>query len=102
MLRNDTTDRRNIRSVIIIDPDNKIRAFFVYPDIIGRNIDEILRTLKALQTADNNDVFTPANWKDGDDVLIHSPKSIEESNKLKAKNSYNLYSLTWYLWYKKI
>lgn len=102
MLRNDSTDRSNIRSVVIIDPDNKIRAFFVYPDNVGRNTDEILRTITALQLADKKSVLIPANWRSGGDVLIQSPKSIEESEKLVAKNNPDLYSWTWYIWFKKL
>jgi peroxiredoxin 2/4 len=102
MMRHDTTDRHSVRSVVIIDPENKIRAFFVYPDIVGRNIDELLRTLQALQTADKNNVLTPANWKAGDDVLLKSPKSMEESEKLRTSNKPDLYSLAWYMWYKKM
>jgi peroxiredoxin (alkyl hydroperoxide reductase subunit C) len=102
MMRHDTTDRHSVRSVVFIDPDNKIRAFFVYPDNIGRNVDELLRTLIALQTADKNNVLTPANWKSGDDVLIRAPKSMEESEKLRLENNPNMYSYTWYMWYKRM
>ena len=102
LLRKDTTLRKDMRAVIFIDPDNKIRAILNYPDNIGRNIDEIERILIALQTADNYEVLTPANWKQGNDVLIPSPKTMEESDKLKAKNKSGYYSLTWYLWYRKL
>ena len=102
MMRHDTTDRHSVRSVVFIDPDNHVRAFFVYPDIIGRNVDELLRTLTALQTADKNNVLTPANWKTGDDVLIRSPKSIEDSEKMRLQNKPDMYSYTWYMWYKKM
>jgi len=102
LLRKDTTLRKDLRAVIFIDPDNKIRAILNYPDNIGRNTDEIERILIALQTADNNEVLTPANWKPGKDVLIPSPKTMEESDKLKAKNKSGYYSLTWYLWYRKL
>ncbi len=94
--------RKDIRAVIFIDTENKIRAIMNYPENIGRNIEEILRVLKALQLADDKMVLTPANWNPGSDVLIPSPKSLEESEKLKLKNSSELYSLTWYLWYKKL
>jgi peroxiredoxin 2/4 len=102
MMHQDTTDRHSVRSVVIVDPDNHIRAFFVYPDIIGRNVDELLRTLTALQTADKNNVLTPANWKAGDDVLIRSPKSMEDAEKLRLQNKPDMYSYTWYMWYKKM
>jgi peroxiredoxin 2/4 len=102
MMHQDSTDRHSVRSVVIIDPDNKVRAFFVYPDYIGRNIDELLRTIKALQMADKNNVLTPANWQIGNDVLIRAPKSMEESEKLRLQNKPDLYSYTWYMWYKKM
>ncbi len=101
MMHQDTNNRESVRSVVIIDPDNKVRTFFVYPDNIGRNIDEILRTLKALQMADKENVLTPANWQIGKDVLIHAPKTMKESEKLKLQNNPDLYSQTWYMWYKK-
>ncbi len=101
MMHQDSTDRRSVRSVVIIDPDNKVRAFFVYPDNIGRSIDEILRTLKALQIADKDNVLTPANWQIGKDVLLHAPESMKDSEKLRLQNKPELYSLTWYMWYKK-
>lgn len=101
MMHKDSTDRKSVRSVVFIDPDNKVKAFFVYPDNIGRNIDEILRTLKALQMADKENVLTPANWQIGKDVLLYPPKSIAESEKLKLQKKPDLYSLTWYMWYKK-
>jgi peroxiredoxin (alkyl hydroperoxide reductase subunit C) len=102
LLRKDTILRKDLRAVIFIDPDNKIRAILNYPDNIGRNTDEIERILIALQTADNNEVLTPANWKPGKDVLIPSPKTMEESDNLKAKNKSGYYSLAWYLWYRKL
>ncbi|MFZ4741063.1 MAG: peroxiredoxin [Bacteroidales bacterium] len=102
LLRKDTTLRKDMRAVIFIDPDNKIRAILNYPDNIGRNIDEIERILIALQIADNNEVLTPANWKPGKDVLIPSPKTMEESDKLKAKNKSGYYNLTWYMWFRKL
>jgi len=101
MMHQDTNNRESVRSVVIIDPDNKVRTFFVYPDNIGRNIDEILRTLKALQMADKENVLTPANWQIGKDVLIHAPKTMKESEKLKLQNNPDMYSQTWYMWYKK-
>ncbi len=59
-----------MRSVFIIDPNKKIRAIITYPASTGRNFDEILRVIDSLQLTDNYKVATPANWKDGDDVVI--------------------------------
>jgi len=59
-----------IRSVFIIDPDKKIRASFTYPPSTGRNFDEILRLLDSFQLTDQYQVATPANWENGDDVIV--------------------------------
>lgn len=101
MIHSNSSKTKNIRGVFIIDPENKIRAIFFYPMTVGRNLEEIKRTLIALQESDKKDVLIPANWKEGDDVLIHSPKSVEESNKMKEKNDSKLYSYAWYMWFKK-
>jgi alkyl hydroperoxide reductase subunit AhpC len=59
-----------VRSVFIIDAKKTIRATFTYPASTGRNFDEILRVIDSLQLTDKHKVATPANWKDGDDVVI--------------------------------
>lgn len=101
MLQPSASNTKDVRGVFIIDSENKVRTIFYYPSNVGRNFDEILRTLKALQNVSNESVLTPANWKPGDDVLIPSPSNIDEANKLKDKNSPNLYSYAWYMWFKK-
>jgi peroxiredoxin 2/4 len=98
----DSIGNRDIRGVFIIDPDDHIRAFFYYPSTVGRNVEEIKRTLIALQTQDNKDVLIPANWQPGDEVLIHSPKTMKEAEKLEQKKNPKLREVTWYLWYKKL
>lgn len=101
MLHPEYSTTRDVRGVFIINPENKICATFFYPASTGRNMDEIKRVLIALQLSDKRDVLTPANWQPGDDVLIPSPASIEEAEKLASKDNPDLYSLEWYLWYKK-
>ena len=59
-----------VRSVFIIDPQKRIRTTFTYPASTGRNFDEILRVIDSLQLTDSHKVATPANWRDGDDVII--------------------------------
>ncbi len=59
-----------VRSVFIIDPQKRIRTTLTYPASTGRNFDEILRVIDSLQLTDNYKVATPANWNDGDDVII--------------------------------
>ncbi|MGI4813626.1 MAG: peroxiredoxin [Janthinobacterium lividum] len=72
-----------VRSVFIIDPAKKVRLTLTYPMAIGRNFDEILRVIDALQLSDGYSVATPGNWKDGDDVII--PLTIQDEKVLKEK-----------------
>lgn len=67
-----------IRAVFIIDPMDVIRLILYYPLNIGRNMDEIIRTVDALQTVDKNGVACPANWMPGDKVIVPPPKTTEE------------------------
>lgn len=101
MIHPNTNKFKTIRSVFIIDPDNKVQTILCYPMNIGRNIDEILRILIALQEVYEKPLLTPANWQLGDDLLITSPETIEESKKLEAKKDDSLYNLVWYMWFKK-
>lgn len=96
------SSHRDIRGVVVIDPDNMIRAFFHYPESIGRNIDEIKRTLIALQTEDKYDVLTPVNWQPGDEVLIKSPASMKDAERLERKNNPKLRKDAWYMWYRTL
>ena len=59
-----------VRSVFIIDPAKKVRLTLTYPASTGRNFDELLRVIDSLQLTDTHSVATPANWEDGDDVII--------------------------------
>jgi len=68
-----------VRSVFIIDPDKKIRLTMTYPMSVGRNFDEILRVIDALQTGDKYNVATPADWRPGSDVIIPPKISNEEA-----------------------
>jgi len=65
------------RCVFIIDDKQIIRAMIYYPLTTGRNTEEILRTIKALQTSDKNGVATPANWQPGDKVIVPTPNTQE-------------------------
>ncbi len=59
-----------VRAVFVVDPQGKIRAIIYYPLSLGRNFDELLRVIKALQTADYFSVATPADWRPGDPVIV--------------------------------
>lgn len=67
-----------VRAVFIIDPKRTIRALIYYPMNAGRNVDEVLRLVTALQTADKHDCATPVNWQEGDKVVIPPPKTVAD------------------------
>ena len=70
MIHPNSLANATVRSVFIIDPKHVIRTTLTYPASTGRNFDEILRVIDSLQLTDSHKVATPANWKDGDDVVI--------------------------------
>ena len=70
MLHPNASDKFTVRSVFIIGSDKKIKLMLTYPASTGRNFDEILRVIDSLQLTANYSVATPANWKDGEDVVI--------------------------------
>ncbi|MGF1574772.1 MAG: peroxiredoxin [Cyanophyceae cyanobacterium] len=72
-----------VRSVFVIDPNKKLRLTLTYPASTGRNFDELLRVIDSLQLTDQHSVATPADWKDGEDVVI--APSIKDPEVLKAK-----------------
>jgi alkyl hydroperoxide reductase subunit AhpC len=70
MIHPNANDTLTVRSVFIIAPDKKIKLILTYPASTGRNFDELLRVIDSLQLTANHSVATPANWKDGQDVVI--------------------------------
>ena len=70
MIHPEANDTLTVRSVFFIDPNKKIRALITYPASTGRNFQEILRVIDSLQLTDSHKVATPADWKNGDDVVI--------------------------------
>lgn len=74
-------DNATVRSVFLIGPDKKIKATLTYPMSAGRNFDEILRLLDAIQLNAKHTVATPVNWKPGDDVIIPTSVSNEDAQK---------------------
>ncbi|MDP3618839.1 MAG: peroxiredoxin [Ramlibacter sp.] len=71
-----------VRSVFIIGPDKKIKLMMTYPMTTGRNFEEILRALDSIQLTAKHKVATPANWKDGDDVIIAGSVTDEQAKDL--------------------
>lgn len=82
MIHPNAENTQTVRSVFIIDPDNKVRLTLTYPASTGRNFEEILRVLDSVQLTSSHSVATPVNWKDGDDVVVLPALSDEEA---KAK-----------------
>ena len=76
---------QTVRSVFVIGPDKKIKMMLTYPMTTGRNFDEILRALDSMQMTARYKVATPANWKQGDDVIIVPAVSNDEAKKLFPK-----------------
>ncbi|MCO6441144.1 MAG: peroxiredoxin [Nitrococcus mobilis] len=79
MIHPNASDTVPVRSVFFIDPNKKIRAMITYPPATGRNFQEILRVIDALQLTDNHKVATPVDWKDGDDCVILPSISDEQA-----------------------
>lgn len=70
MIQPGESSTKAVRAVFFIDPKGIIRAIIYYPLSLGRNFDELMRALIAMQTADKHSIATPADWRPGDDVII--------------------------------
>jgi alkyl hydroperoxide reductase subunit AhpC len=82
MIHPNANDTMTVRSVFIIDPNNKVRLTITYPASTGRNFDEILRVIDSMQLTDKFKVATPVNWKQGDDVIIGAAVSNDDAKAL--------------------
>lgn len=78
MLQPNESQTAAVRAVFFIDPAKKIRLIMYYPLNVGRNMDEIIRALTALQTSDKYKVAMPLDWKPGDKVIVPPPKTLSE------------------------
>lgn len=83
-----------VRTLFVIDPNNKIRAIIYYPLNIGRNTEEVKRLVTALQASDKNQVACPVNWQEGEKVIVPPPKSMAE---LKENQKADYERLDFYL-----
>lgn len=101
MIQPNADSNKTVRAVFIIDPESKIRAILYYPQTNGRNIEEIIRLLTALQTTDKFDVVTPANWEIGDEVIITPPSSKEEAIE-RLENMDDTTCYDWFLCFKEL
>jgi thioredoxin-dependent peroxiredoxin len=89
------SDTLTVRSLVIIDPNKKVRLIITYPASTGRNFHEVLRVIDSLQLTDNHKVATPANWQDGDDVVI--VPSIKDEAEIKQRFPKGYKAVTPYL-----
>jgi alkyl hydroperoxide reductase subunit AhpC len=88
MIHPNAAETVTVRNVFIIGPDNKVKLTLVYPQSTGRNFDELLRVIDSLQLTANYSVSTPADWKQGEDVII-IPAVSDEDAKEKFPNGWN-------------
>ena len=82
MIHPNANDTLTVRSVFVIGPDKKVKLSITYPASTGRNFDEVLRVIDSLQLTAKFKVATPANWKDGQDVIIGGAVTDEEAKTL--------------------
>ena len=75
-------DNQTVRNVFVIGPDKKIKLILVYPMTTGRNFDEVLRVIDSLQLTANHKVATPAQWQEGDDVIIAGSVSDDQAKEI--------------------
>jgi alkyl hydroperoxide reductase subunit AhpC len=99
MIHAETNTTRDVRGVFIIDPNNIIQASYFYPKSVGRNTEELVRVVTALEKTSDEHVMTPANWKAGDDVLV--PTVAKPEGTADELASEGVYKLSWFVWFKK-
>ncbi len=100
MIHPGASDTATVRSVFVIDDKQMIRALVYYPMSAGRNLDEIIRLIDALQTGDKNGVACPMGWKPGDPVVVPAPKTQADVEKRLADTT--LDRKDWYLSTKRL
>lgn len=92
---------RDVRGVFILNPENEIKSINFYPNDIGRNMEEIKRVVVALQTAERDQVLIPANWNEGDDVLMKFVPYTDADLEADPSLADQYYKVGVNLWYKK-
>lgn len=101
MLQPNVSSTQAVRAVFIIDPEGIIRSIVYYPLTTGRNFDEIKRMIQALQKSDATNTATPANWRPGEDLIIHTPVTTSAAEAGMASTNADEYALDWFLRFKK-
>jgi len=102
MLQPGASSTQAVRAVFIIDPKGVVRAILYYPLSNGRNMDEVMRLLIAMQTSDANGIATPANWRPGDDVIVPPPGSCGLAKDRMADRSEGIVCHDWFFCTKAI
>jgi len=74
-------DNQTVRSVFMVGPDKKVKLVLTYPMTTGRNFDELLRAIDSIQLTAKHQVATPANWRNGEDVIVTAAVSDEDAEK---------------------
>jgi peroxiredoxin (alkyl hydroperoxide reductase subunit C) len=100
MVHEAVSDTATVRAVFVIDPKNLIRAILYYPMSLGRNVDEIVRIVDALQTADAHACSTPANWMPGESVIVPAPATQADAEKRVGAKEFEVSD--WYISRKKV
>lgn len=101
MIQPKTSTTEAVRAVFIIDPEGKIRTILYYPQSTGRNFDEIKRLIIALQKADKDGVATPADWREGDDVIVPPAETMDIARERMSDDSEDYYVHDWYMQFKR-
>lgn len=102
MIHDEIDTTHAVRTVTIINPEGEVAFLVTYPMSVGRNIDEIIRILDAMQTVETKKVATPANWKKGESVIIPPPQTKEGAEKRAKEQQNNPEYKDWFLCKTKI
>ncbi|KPK16580.1 MAG: peroxiredoxin [Myxococcales bacterium SG8_38] len=100
MLHEASSATAAVRAVFFIDPKRTLRAMIYYPLNVGRNFDEVLRVVDALQTVDKHGVACPADWRPGDKVIVPPPGTVSDAQKRVADKSLEV--TDWYFSKKEV
>jgi len=98
MIHEATNTTKDVRGVFIIDPDDVIQAIYFYPMSVGRNSEELLRTVEALQKVSDKKYATPSDWKPGNDLIIITPPVTDQRTENVPDG---FYKLSWFMWFEK-
>jgi peroxiredoxin (alkyl hydroperoxide reductase subunit C) len=99
MLHHASSDTSAVRAVFVMDPKRILRAMIYYPLDVGRNMDEIVRLVDALQMVDEEGLAAPADWEPGDDAIVPPPKTVGEAEERMSESGLDV--TDWYFAKKK-